>query len=164
MGVVDAAVAAMLRTARPVSRGTVQVWIDTPDEAHTVSGEVLHVSTSDLLVGSDHRLPVASRGRFALRLEHVPVEVRGECEVVHDVRPTRGGAAGFALRMLQFEDDGTVDSSLPLSSAPDRQTACRSARRHSDARPAIRQNLDELIVRVPRPGEQLAGAIAGQGR
>lgn len=106
VGVVDAAVAAMLRTARPASRGTVQVWIETPDHAHTVSGEVLHVSTSDLLVGSDQRLPVASRGRFALRLEHVPVEVRGECEVVRDVRPSRGSAAGFALRMLHFEDDG----------------------------------------------------------
>lgn len=105
-GALDTAVAAMLRAARPASRGTVHVWIESPHEAHEVSGEVLDVSPSDLLVGSDQTLPVASRGRFALRLEHVPFEVRGECEVVRDVRPTRGRAAGFALRMLQFEEDG----------------------------------------------------------
>jgi len=105
-GALDTAVAAMLRAARPTSRGTVHVWIEAPHEPHEVSGEVLHLSSSDLLVGSDQTLPIASRGRFALRLEHVPVEVRGSCEVVREVRPTRGGAAGFALRMLHFEDDG----------------------------------------------------------
>ena len=106
VGALDNAVAAMLRAARPASQGTVHVWIESPHEPHEVSGEVLQVSPSDLLVGSEQTLPLASRGRFALRLEHVPVEVRGECEVVRQVPPTRGGAAGFALRMLQFEDDG----------------------------------------------------------
>lgn len=106
VGVLDTAVVAMLRAARPTSRGTVHVWIESPHAPHEVSGDVLHVSSSDLLVGSDQHLPIASRGRFALRLDHVPVEVRGECEVVREVRPTRGAAAGFALRMLQFEDDG----------------------------------------------------------
>ena len=101
-----AALASMLRAARPERQGTVQVWIESPDEAHEVSGKVLDLSASDVLVGSNQMLPVASRGRFALRLDHAPVEVRGECEVVRHLRQTRGDGGGFALRMLDFDDDG----------------------------------------------------------
>lgn len=101
-----AAIHALVRSVRVENRGRVHVWVGSVEGADAVEGKVVDLSSSDVVVQSEHSPPVASRGRFALKLEHMPHEVRGQCEVVRHLDRASGGAAGFALRMLDFEEDG----------------------------------------------------------
>jgi DNA-binding NarL/FixJ family response regulator len=100
------AIHALVRSSHVENRGRVHVWVGSADRADAVEGDVVDLSSSDVVVQSEHAPPLASRGRFALKLEHMPQEVRGECEVVRHLERPSGGAAGFALRMLDFEEDG----------------------------------------------------------